>query len=184
MPVTWDLTSVVLKKSIDSYAKRNDLRFLDMGCGQVALLGQYFKQTHSLAIVTSVDLYEDIVACARENISRNGLDINVIESDLFGSVEGMYDVISFNPPYVSLSEQKPEKYPKIRYGGVKGTEIFESFLQTVPQYLNPNGIVLLGINCFYVPEKKCLKLIETYQCKLKTIVRQACNTSVVFVLHY
>ena len=64
-PITWDLSSIVLKKAFDIYTNRDDLHFLDMGCGQVALLGQYFKKTHSSAIVTSVDIYEDMVACAK-----------------------------------------------------------------------------------------------------------------------
>jgi len=40
--VFWDLTSLVLKKEITTI--KNKKKFLDMGCGQFALIGQFFKK--------------------------------------------------------------------------------------------------------------------------------------------
>ena len=41
---TWDLTSLVLKKTIDNYYEKNFKNYLDIGCGHVALFGQYVKK--------------------------------------------------------------------------------------------------------------------------------------------
>ena len=38
----WDLTSLVIKKEIKNIKNKNF--FLDMGCGQFALIGQFFKK--------------------------------------------------------------------------------------------------------------------------------------------
>ena len=38
----WDLTTLVLKKEIMNIKNKNF--FLDMGCGQFAIIGQYFKK--------------------------------------------------------------------------------------------------------------------------------------------
>ena len=122
-------------------------------------------------------------ACAKENITCNEFDINVIQSDLFSNIQGTYDVIAFNPPYVpSLSAPQHENYPKVGHGGIEGTETIANFLGAVQQYLNPNGMVFLGINCFYVSETKFLELMISFDLQLKKIVRRTCNSSVVYVL--
>jgi hypothetical protein len=38
----WDLTTLVLRKEIINM--KNKKKFLDMGCGQFALIGQFFKK--------------------------------------------------------------------------------------------------------------------------------------------
>ena len=40
----WDLTTLVLKKEIINM--KNKKNYLDMGCGQFAILGQYFKKNN------------------------------------------------------------------------------------------------------------------------------------------
>ena len=52
----WDLTTLVLKKEL--YQIKDKKNFLDMGCGQFAILGQYFKMNNTSSNVTSVDIYE------------------------------------------------------------------------------------------------------------------------------
>ena len=50
---TWDLTSLVLKKTIDNYYEKNFKNYLDIGCGHVALFGQYVKKYPDTNVVSS-----------------------------------------------------------------------------------------------------------------------------------
>lgn len=183
IPVTWDLTSYCLKKAFDSELPRKSFRFLDMGSGQVGLLGHYVKSHWSSAEVWCVDIYPEFVENIKFNAKRNCLDIVCIKSDLFSDVTGKFNVIAFNPPYVPDSEGLHLDYPHIRYGGGDGAETTRRFLALAKGHLEPGGRVFLGINCFYLPETLCKRLIDEHRYDLeKTIKRSIFNTARVFIL--
>jgi HemK-related putative methylase len=175
----WDLTSLVIKKEIKNIKNKNF--FLDMGCGQFALIGQFFKKKNVDSSVTSVDIYNKFVRNSIINARYNNTKIKILKSDLFSNLKKKkFDLISFNPPYVPIKRDKTEKsFKKIRYSGNNGTLITSKFLNQVKKHLLPNGEVLLGINTFYVSENKCIKLIEK-NFKIKKIIRMRFNTSIVF----
>ena len=153
---TWDLTSLVLKKTLDENINVNSKvkNYLDIGCGQIALLGQYVKKKNPNIKVTSTDLYKDVVDCAQINIEKNNLNINIFQSDLFEKIDEKFDLITFNPPYVStlIKQNIPSNSRRYtsRYSGLKGTEITEKFLKGAKNHLTSNGRIFLGINCFYI----------------------------------
>ena len=181
-PLAWDLTTLILKKELNSINTNlpKSTKYLDMGCGQLAILGQYFKNLAPSSKITSADLYEDLVNCALDNILKNNLEIKVIKSNLFENIEEKFDLITFNPPYVPEKIDKSIKYHSTRYSGIDGTETANKFLQLAKKYINYNGIILLGMNNFYVPENKCVELINQNNYKIKKVTKMAFNSSVVF----
>ena len=187
-PGTWDLTSLVLKKTIDENLndKFQVKEYLDIGCGHVALFGRYIKKKYSSIKVTSSDLYQNVCDCAKFNIEKNNLDISLIQSDLFKGINKKYDLITANLPYVStkFKHNIPEDTVRFnsRYSGDKGTELTEKFLKEAKNYLNPNGKIFLGVNCYYIPENICLKLIKEYGYKLDKVIKKKFNTAVVFII--
>jgi release factor glutamine methyltransferase len=77
---------------------RDTDRVLDMGTGSgVNAILAASKSTN----VVAVDVNPFAVDCARENAERNGVSdrIDVCESDVFGSVDGRFDLIVFDPPF-------------------------------------------------------------------------------------
>ena len=54
----WDLTTLTLRKEILTI--KNKIKYLDMGCGQFAILGQFFKMNNLNSEVTSVHIYNKI----------------------------------------------------------------------------------------------------------------------------
>jgi len=175
----WDLTTLVLRKEIINM--KNKKKFLDMGCGQFALIGQFFKKKNSNSKVISVDIYEKFVKNSIITARYNDIKIKILRSDLFSKLKKeKFDLISFNPPYVPRNRDITEKsFKKIRYSGNDGTQITLKFLNQLRKHLLPHGEVLLGINTFYVSESKCIKLIEK-KFKIKKITRMRFNSSVVF----
>ena len=186
---TWDLTSLVLKKTLDENINVNSKvkNYLDIGCGQIALLGQYVKKKNPNIKVTSTDLYKDVVDCAQINIEKNNLNINIFQSDLFEKIDEKFDLITFNPPYVStlIKQNIPANSRRYtsRYSGLKGTEITEKFLIEAKNHLTSNGRIFLGINCFYISENICLELIKEYAYKFKNTIKIKFNTSTVFAIY-
>lgn len=109
--------------------------------------------------VASVDKSDKALTNTKENAKKNGFEIRVEKSDMFSSIERMYDVIIFNPPYLPEHE---ELEPDDRWdGGKRGDEITIRFLNNVKDYLNKDGRVYL---CFsdLAPLDRIYSVIERY----------------------
>ena len=130
-----------LRKSL--WEKKFDIgtrKVLDMGTGSGILAKTALENTED---VLAVDIDEDAVRYA----TRQG--INARKSDLFSNVNGKFDVIIFNPPYLPSS-----KYKDIALdGGKRGYEVIERFLKDAGKYLNKNGIILLLYSSLSKPRR-------------------------------
>ena len=178
----WDLTTLVLKKEIINM--KNKKNYLDMGCGQFAILGQYFKKNNPSSEVTSVDIYEKFVENSINNSLLNKNDLKIKFSNLFSNIDKKFDLITFNPPYVPLSKKKDKlEFPNIRYSEFDGIKTTKDFLNEAKSFLIPKGEILLGINTFYVPEKICAQAIIDSGYNIKKITKMRFNTSIVFKIN-
>ena len=124
-------------------------RILDLcsgsGCIGIAAACQFPEARVDLA---------DILPAAREiaqrNIERYGLGdrVRAIESDLFEGVEGTYDLILANPPYVDAEDmaELPAEYqhePVLGLAaGPDGLEVMDRILREARQYLTPDGVLV------------------------------------------
>ncbi len=78
---------------------------LDMGTGS-GVIG--LRAARSGARVTSVDVNPAAVACARSNAISNAIELEVIESDLFDSLDGRsFDSVVWNPPFFPKKASSP-----------------------------------------------------------------------------
>ena len=177
----WDLTTLVLKKELNQNKEKN--KYLDMGCGQFAILGQYFKKINSYSDVTSTDVYNEFIENSIKNSIQNKNNINILQSNLFSNINEKFDLISFNPPYVPASTNNEKlEFPNIRYSDLEGIQTAKDFLSEAKKFLTPDGIILLGMNTFYVPQNVCVKLIKDNGYKLEKITKMKFNTSIVLKL--
>jgi release factor glutamine methyltransferase len=90
------LSTRILGRSLRSVELRGK-RFLDMGTGSgpIAVLA-----AAAGAVVTAADINPHAVALARENLRRNNLAGEVLESDVFSALEGRtFDIACFNIPF-------------------------------------------------------------------------------------
>lgn len=183
---TWDLTSLVLKKTIDNYYEKNFKNYLDIGCGHVALFGQYVKKKYPDTNVVSSDKYPKVIQCAKENIKKNNHNIKLINSDLFQNINSKFDLITANLPYVPKKIKHNIKKGSVRYNsrysGNDGTELSKIFLKSVKKYLNKKGKVFFGVNCFYISEEVCIQMIKKNNFKIYKIIGIKFNTAKVFII--
>jgi ribosomal protein L3 glutamine methyltransferase len=106
------------------------------------------------ARVDAADLSPDALAVARENVAtyRLGKRVHLVQSDLFGALEGRtYDLIVSNPPYVTAASMRrlPEEYrrePEMALAsGRDGLVHTRAILAQARGHLNPGGWLVVEI---------------------------------------
>jgi len=123
-----------------------ELRILDLctgsGCVAIALT----KRISGCKIVAS-DISEEALCVARLNAGKHGVggSIEFVKSDLFADLEGSFDVILSNPPYISgpeFSDLPDEvlKEPRIAlYGGEDGLDFYRRIFARAGRFLKSGG---------------------------------------------
>jgi release factor glutamine methyltransferase len=159
-PETEDLTRRLLAREWP-----RDAAILDLGCGS-GVIG--LSLAHGLmgkgVSVTLADVSPEALSLAKENaiVLPEGSEVRFVESDLFSAIEGTYDLIAANLPYIpdadetELSREVRRDPALALYGGPLGTEIMERFLRESPAYLNPGGLVAME---FGIGQAETLRLL-------------------------
>lgn len=133
------------------------LRILDLCCGS-GCIGIASLQAFPDAELDLADLSEDALDVANINIHRHGLSHQVaaIQSDLFEQLEGPYDLILSNPPYVDAPDlnDMPDEFhhePALGLGsGDDGLDITRRILLEAPDYLTDNGVLVVEVGNSWV----------------------------------
>ncbi len=133
---------------------RNEERILDVGTGS-GVIALSLAAKFSGAEIVATDVSEEALALARENAKRLGIDrVSFVKSDLLQNVEGKFDLIVANLPYIatgdrsSLSREVLHDPDVALFGGEKGDELMRALIDAAPNYLRPSGLLALeiGIN--------------------------------------
>ena len=145
-------------------------RMLDVGTGSgviVLSLAARFPK----AELHAVDVSPDALTLARENAERLDLlpRIQFWQGSLLEPIEGSFDLIVANLPYVAASEAKqlpPEvRYdpPVALYGGERGTEVMRELIASAPPFLRPGGTLALEIGIDQQEELSELMMKKNYR---------------------
>lgn len=115
---------------------------LEMGTGSGIIALHCAKLGSRVAVA---DISEKALSCARNNAQINGLDIELIQSDLFSNITGKFDMIIFNPPYLSGQDAQVLAVDDKRQliGGEEGHEISIKFMEQAVNHLTENGRIYL-----------------------------------------
>jgi ribosomal protein L3 glutamine methyltransferase len=105
------------------------------------------------AAVTASDISTDALDVARLNVDRYQLAdrVQLVEADLLNGIEGSFDIIISNPPYVPDQERTelPAEYmhePALGlFSGADGLDSARRILQDASQLLSANGILVLEV---------------------------------------
>ncbi|MDK4528957.1 50S ribosomal protein L3 N(5)-glutamine methyltransferase [Kingella kingae] len=127
-------------------------RALDLCTGSGCLAIQ-MAEHYPAAEIDAVDISLDALEVAAINVEEYGLQdrINLIHTDLFEGLDGTYDLIISNPPYVDAESvaELPEEYlhePELALGsGEDGLDATRQILLQAAKFLNPQGVLLVEI---------------------------------------
>lgn len=138
-------------------------KILDLCTGSGAI-GLTLKSLLPSSEVTLSDISKDALMVANKNKNELNLDVNIIESDLFKNIQGKFDVIISNPPYVMTNETLPKDVlyePHLAlYSGPKGIDHIEEIFKNIKSHLNNKYLIALEINEKSEPD--IINLIKTY----------------------
>lgn len=130
-----------LLKDVVSGLDLEGKKALDMGTGSGLIALEMAK---SGAKVKATDINPEALEKVERKASERGVEIETVESDLFEEVQGEYDIIAFNPPYLPGEEGVGDE--EIWRGGKKGTEVAERFLEQVDEHLRDEGSAYLVLS--------------------------------------
>lgn len=115
------------------------VRAVDIGTGSGAgavVLALALPQCEIIA----VDINEAALSLAHINITAADIDnLRLVKSDLLNDVEGNFDLIIANPPY--LLDESEREYRQ--GGGQLGAQLSVQIVDTAITRLNPQGVLLL-----------------------------------------
>ena len=138
-------------------------RLLDL-CTGSGCIGLACAHVFEEAEVDLADLSAGALVVAQSNIDRYelGYRVKAVESDLFSQLQGLYDVIVTNPPYVDEEDvsEMPAEYqhePAMALGsGSDGLDITRRILREASQYLSDDGILICEVG------NSCIALEQAY----------------------
>jgi len=137
---------------------RNPTVIVDLctGSGNLAVaLGAAFAG----AQVYATEISPEAACLARENAERNGVDVAILEGDLFEplpeELRGRVDLLVSNPPYLSEAELSSvpadvQREPvSALVAGPTGTETTRRIADEVPTWLTSTGVAVCEISEFH-----------------------------------
>ncbi|MDY7024870.1 MAG: 50S ribosomal protein L3 N(5)-glutamine methyltransferase [Pseudomonadota bacterium] len=126
-------------------------RFLDLctGSGCLAIL---MAAHHFDAEVVGSDISPEALEIANQNKQELGVpNVEFVQSDVFEQIEGRFDVIISNPPYVGAEEMAtlPVEYQHEPVDALEapdnGLALAKKILQQSANYLNDGGLLVLEV---------------------------------------
>ena len=141
-------------------------KVLDLCTGSGCIAVSIAKNCRGKRIsVTGADLSDAAVMLAGENARLNGVNVDFIQSDMFQSVRGRFNLIVCNPPYIksgdipALQKEVREYEPRIALdGGADGLDFYRRIAKSIRSYIAREGVLLL--ECGEGQAEDILKLFE------------------------
>ena len=165
-------TEILVNTAIDVISEikeeKGEARILDLctgsGCIAISLAARLLSPASPDKIkgltkgaadckIFASDISEKALSIARENAVINGVADKVafIKSDLFENIEGGFDVIVANPPYIAKHELKTLQKEVLKEpilaldGGEDGLDFYRKIFAEAPRYLKNGSYCIMEI---------------------------------------
>jgi len=96
-------TEIVVERCLELLDSVDEPTVVDVGTGTGAI-ALAIAQERPEARVIATDASPEALALAHENAAANGLEVTFVETDLLRGVDGSFDLVVSNPPYVLPGE--------------------------------------------------------------------------------
>jgi release factor glutamine methyltransferase len=131
-------------------------RLIDIGTGSGAIALAIATHRPDLTVVAT-EVSEAALETAGRNAATLGLNTEFVRSDLFESVDGYFETVVTNLPYLQDgAELMPEvaKEPAVAlFGGPgDGLDLYRRFLSQLPSHLSPGGLLFTECDPWQQPD--------------------------------
>lgn len=141
-------SEILVEKAIE-YIKPN-FRVLDLCTGSGCLAVSIAKNVK--AYVEGCDISGKALKVAKKNVKLNKADVEIYQSNMFEKVQGRFNVIVSNPPYIETEVVKDLDIEVKEYdpvlaldGGKDGLDFYREIANNIKNYLLDDGVLLLEI---------------------------------------
>jgi len=124
---------------------------LDMCCGSGCIIISIARLGRPGRTVAA-DISEKALALAKKNAAKHQVNVEFVQSDLFAAIDGSFDIIVSNPPYIPSSEieslmpEVRDHEPRLALDGTKdGLEFYRRIAAASGQHLKKGGRIYLEI---------------------------------------
>lgn len=139
-------TETLVEWALDAVENTVSPALIDLGTGSGAIALALQSQRKD-ATVLAVDFSQDALDVAQANAQRLQLPVQFLQSSWLCNVQGVFDVIVSNPPYIR--EDDPHM-PALRHeprhaltSGADGLDDIRTIIAQAPQHLKAGGWLLL-----------------------------------------
>lgn len=140
---------------------------LELGCGSGLI--SVIAAKHG-AVVTASDVNMRAVKAARLNANSNGVEINVIHSDLFENIpRKMFNFIFINPPYY---RGQPKDESEMAWFAGKDLEYFKRMFAQLSEYFQSDSVVIMS-QTLESPMKAILSIGESHNLSFELVREKA-----------
>lgn len=115
----------------------NNKSILELGCGTGYLS---VAAARAGAVVTASDQSTMAVRNTKLNATQNNVSIEVIHSDLFANISGVFDWIVINPPYYAMTARNE---PELAWHCGEDFEYFRRLFVQLDQHVHNDTFVLM-----------------------------------------
>ena len=156
-PETEELVQMILDEN-----EQDRRTVLDIGTGSGAIALALAEKRKEWEITAS-DVSEKALELAQLNAKRHQISLNFILSDVFENIQGQYEIIVSNPPYIAFDETYEMDQSVIRFepdsallAEKQGLAIYQNIAEAAHQFLNPQGKIYLEMGYKQGPAVKDL----------------------------
>lgn len=148
---------------------RDGMEILDVCTGSGCILLSLLRYSNGCRGV-GCDISEKALAVAGQNAKELGISAQFIQSDLFESIEGRFEYIVSNPPYIrkdmipTLMEEVRDHEPLIALdGGEDGLDFYRKITKEATEHLYSGGMLFFEIGYDQGETVKLLMEEEGYE---------------------
>ncbi len=161
-------TETIIDLALGRFDKSAFIDVLDLGTGSGCILISLLSEFENARGI-GVDVSQDAVVMAQKNSIKNNVQsrIGFINGSWFDAVDGKFDLIVSNPPYIrsdvipDLSDEVKNHDPILALdGGQDGLAPYEIIFSQIKNFLKPRGIGLFEIG--YDQKDDVMRLAEKY----------------------
>ncbi len=141
-------TEELVSKVIEYSKEFNNPTIVDIGTGSGAIAITLKKKITCNMIAT--DISSEALEVARDNASKNKVDIDFKLGNLLEPIDGKIDILVSNPPYIAYDEEIMDvvknNEPHIAlYAPNNGLYYYEEILKDISKYLNKKYLIAFEI---------------------------------------